>query len=208
MELKIFSLEFLLLCSCVAFAASHAIKSVDRTLSGGQAESGQFKYQVSVRDSHNDNHFCSGALLNEYWIVTSAQCLQGNYARSDNVRVMLGTTHLNGTSGKFYDVDRVIAHPEYDGEKRRNDIGLVRATQAIEIDHLRIFPAEFPTLKTDYNMEHCIHMPDVRVSGWGSFEVCFSYSRSCVSCRSTILHSDFSRLVPERMNCDSGEIRF
>lgn len=44
-----------------------------RIVGGGDAESGQFPYQISLRN--RNSHTCGGSILNEKWILTAAHCV-------------------------------------------------------------------------------------------------------------------------------------
>lgn len=44
-----------------------------RIIGGMEAEVGEFPWQVSIQA--RNEHFCGGAIINEWWIVTAAHCL-------------------------------------------------------------------------------------------------------------------------------------
>lgn len=46
-----------------------------KIVGGYDAKNGEFPYQVSIRI--NNKHFCGGSILNQYYILTAAHCLQG-----------------------------------------------------------------------------------------------------------------------------------
>lgn len=68
-----------------------------------------------------DPTFCSGAILNEEWIITSAECI----SKANTVRVDVGSVDINKPLVSVYP-DALTLHPEYDVEKRKNNIALLR----------------------------------------------------------------------------------
>ncbi|XP_077865786.1 transmembrane protease serine 9-like [Saccoglossus kowalevskii] len=74
-------------------------------------------WQVSVR--RGGNHTCSGAIIGEYWILTSALCIISNadtYLRADMYEVHVGTVSLSESSIHEHvsPVDYIATHSHYD----------------------------------------------------------------------------------------------
>lgn len=120
---------------------------IQRIYGGQQAAPGQFKFQVAFQQSFQfENftesiHFCSGSILSENWILTSATCVFDDDA--DNVEsstlanvslVIGGQQALN--KGVIYKIDHIILHPEYKGEETfyEHNIALVKTTQPIKFN--------------------------------------------------------------------------
>lgn len=74
-------------------------------MSGQDAKPGQFPYLVSLQFGKPPlvryQHFCGGAILNERWILTAADCLDG-------VELVLPFGTLVVKAGK-YEIDKVEA---------------------------------------------------------------------------------------------------
>lgn len=161
------------LCLSLLIGCSYAI------LNGKRAMPGQFRYQVSIQRADN-KHLCGGAVLNEHWIATAAQCAQGVYAEPKNLRLLVGTHSLESSGGKVFEVDRVVSHPEFNATTHQSDIALLRTKTPILIDHFNVFPISYPSFVEDYKMEQGLDLIEVTMSGWGPIEVsliCFE-SRS------------------------------
>lgn len=158
------------LCLSLLVGCSYAI------LNGERAKPGQFRYQVSIQGADN-KHLCGGAVLDEHWIATAAQCTQGMYAEPKNLRLLLGTHSLEGSDGKIFEVDRVVSHPEFNATTHKSDIALLRTKTPIPIDHFNVLPISYPSFVEDYKMEHGLGLIEGTMSGWGPIEVSLIHFR-------------------------------
>lgn len=52
----------------------------------------QFTYQVSIRGI-NKRHICSGSILSEQWVITTARCVQN--AKEDALEISYGSRFLS-----------------------------------------------------------------------------------------------------------------
>jgi hypothetical protein len=69
----------------------------------------------------NKNQECTGSVLNERWILTSAHCLQGS--GSSGFWVYSSVEQTSPGRARFY------RHPEYDEDETAHDVGLVYLQQ-------------------------------------------------------------------------------
>lgn len=127
------------------------------TFNGETATAGQFPQQVSLHGGLLRQHFCSGTILNERWILTAAHC-------SFLVNLLLGTWALVGTNnlsqgGQFYSIETIVSHPDFVAGTFINDIALWRTSDKI-VFSVTVQPAILPTADTLGNVA-------LTVSGWG-----------------------------------------
>lgn len=126
----------------------------NRIVGGSNAVSGQFPYQVSLRDSLF-YHFCGGSIINTRWILTSAHCIEGRTPLQ--LYIVTGSTLLNG--GTSYRCSNIINHEKYDNETHFNDIAVVQSATTI-ITGTNVQPIQL--------IYRNIQSGTLVVSGWGS----------------------------------------
>ncbi|XP_076851795.1 polyserase-2-like [Brachyhypopomus gauderio] len=129
---------------CVGFLLSYLPKGCNSQLSvcgvaslnnkivGGQAATaGSWPWQVSLRLTAYNFHFCGGSLINNGWVLTAAHCF-GSYTASQ-VTVYLGTQSLTGTNTNQVSrtVTSVTIHPNYNGNTHDNDLALLRLSSTV-----------------------------------------------------------------------------
>lgn len=85
----------------------------------------QYPFYVLFYDYDTDLPFCSGAIVNDEWIVTSAHCF---IKRNDlaNISVSIEMTTKSDMKFSLKDIDRVIIHENYIYPRKQYDIALVR----------------------------------------------------------------------------------
>lgn len=156
-------LKFSVLC-LVAFAVGTLAIDDERIVGGQQATRGQFPYQVMLRRISQRTHYCSGAIISDRFILTTATCAQGRAALPTNVRIAVGAHHrLN--DGTLLTVSRITNHPQFNRRTMRNNICIIQTTDKIMFTPL-IQPAKLPAAafldKTGTVLT---------VSGWGQNHV-------------------------------------
>lgn len=118
-----------------AFTSHFKLKP--RIANGNRAELGSFPWHASLvikyrSDSPDaDQTFCSGAILNEKWILTTAQCVKGAYA----IRVDVGSIDINKPLIRVLP-DAFTLHPQYNNSnnKFKNNIALLRLSEKSQLD--------------------------------------------------------------------------
>lgn len=132
-----------------------------RIINGDTSYSSRFLHQVSLYSAINGRHFCSGAIISDRWIVTVAECLNG--IRTSDIRMKYGIFGLS-MNGKVAEAAKVVLHPEYNPNIRKNNLALIMTSSKIELRFGLVQAAKMPAHKSaegDFAM----------VSGWGENEV-------------------------------------
>jgi trypsin len=131
-----------------------------RIVGGHRAGSGQFPYQISLRNAAN-SHFCGGSIINRRWVLTAGHCTHGR--STGNTRVVVGT-HLLNSGGTSYTSSSIVVHPQYNTNTLANDISLVQTASAMTFNNL----AQPMGLASGYTGSGVT----TTVSGWGQTSVC------------------------------------
>ncbi|XP_062303318.1 coagulation factor X [Osmerus eperlanus] len=132
-----------------------------RIVNGEECPPGQCPWQALLIN-HDDIGFCGGTILNEYFILTAAHCM--NQTRS--FYVVLGefdTKVKEGHEAKHF-VDQVLVHRNYISETFHNDISLIKLQKPITFTNY-ILPACLPEL--DFAENVLMRQPEGLVSGFG-----------------------------------------
>ncbi|XP_026137849.1 chymotrypsin-like protease CTRL-1 [Carassius auratus] len=131
MTFTIFSITCLALVASALGCGVPAIKPQtisSRIVNGQNAISGSWPWQVSLQRA-NGFHFCGGSLINENWVLTSAQCAV--MVNSD--RVILGEHNRDSNDEpiQIEIVSKVIMHPLFNRTTFINDIALLKLSSPV-----------------------------------------------------------------------------
>lgn len=129
-----------------------------------------FPHHASLRSVDDSKHFCSGAIINERWLLTAAQCTQGDKSRPENIFIVVGVTNI-GDDGDRYELIKIINHPQYEmAVKRRvNDIAMLKTARNINMKLTGVLPISLPSFKSHYLMENGIGLFPGAVTGWQEY---------------------------------------
>lgn len=121
-------------------------------------------YQVSLLYSQKKKqiHFCSGIIVSEYWILTTARCVH-NFA--DKIIIAAyGSRFIDGPF-KFSSIERVSTHPKFNSADFLNDIAMLLTKTKIEFQKNLIAAIQLPS--GTYAESEAF-----AISGWGIKCVC------------------------------------
>ncbi|BFZ16045.1 hypothetical protein BsWGS_19083 [Bradybaena similaris] len=105
-----------------------------RIFGGFQAAHGEFPWQVKLEqdvypalEGKYRNHMCGAVVLNQYWVLSAAHCVNGQVQLKD-FRVIVGD-HKFGKSDQLeqhFHVDKIIRHEKYNKMNKDYDIALIK----------------------------------------------------------------------------------
>jgi len=100
---------------------------------GGQPiDIAEVPWQVALMVKDQGFQFCGGSIIDEYWILTAAHCLEG--AMPNQIQVLAGSSSvvdING--GQLVDVAEIIMHPNYFDVGTGYDIALLRLSSPLDL---------------------------------------------------------------------------
>lgn len=114
-------------------------------LERAEAPSQKFLFTASI--SVNSKHFCSGAILNKQWIITSADCVAELKDLKD-VIVRYGSHNRSHEHGKTQSIVETVVHPDFQKKMLLNNMALLRTKEPIEFIPTVVQPAALPTIQT------------------------------------------------------------
>ncbi|XP_039308361.1 serine protease 53 [Solenopsis invicta] len=148
----------------------------------------EYPYQVSLRLS--GKHKCGGSILDEFNVLTAAQCVGVKDLKE--LKVHVATNNLTD-EGKSYEVERVRMHEYYDSYLMRNDIALVHLKDPIEFND-KVKNIILSTNDNDFEQG-----TSCTLTGWGFEEVDGSVP--------PILKATDELLIYPQENCEQDQWR-
>ncbi|XP_029442806.1 plasma kallikrein [Rhinatrema bivittatum] len=136
-----------------------------RITGGSDSSAAEWPWQLSlhIKISTISRHVCGGSIINNWWIVTAAHCIQEQFKRSDIWIIYAGIsnqTDINETT-PFYKVKQIIIHPLYREAEIGHDIALFRLETPIPYNDNQI-PICLPSKEFTNSM-----FSTCWISGWG-----------------------------------------
>lgn len=101
-----------------------------KVVNGTDAAISEFPFMVSIRTVGRQNgHLCGGTILNEWWILSAAHCLQ---QAAQVYTVQYANTVISPEGTNVVAVAQVIVHEGYSRPNQEiHDIGVLRLAEAI-----------------------------------------------------------------------------
>lgn len=154
-----------------------------RLIGGNEAVPYSWTMTVSIRyncyrNGNFEAHCCGGTILNEYYILSSANCFdQMNTSDiiSQNITIAAGIHNLTEMSATIRTIDRIFIHPEYTGQRFlfKNDIAILHLAEPLNLEtNPRISRTCLPS-RIDSTVD-LINYPSngslLAVVGWGALD--------------------------------------
>jgi hypothetical protein len=125
---------------------------------------------VSIRLNNQNKHSCSGSILSESYILTSASCIVN--VSSFGITIVAGIHNYSEDDGIYRKVDRIYFHPDYTGLKdnNANDIAILHISQTLNFNndlfiHRICLPHKYNALPDP--IYYPLHGAHLIVIGWG-----------------------------------------
>ena len=126
-EAKLYSCDRTAPCGCSRFNVH-----LNSAIVGSEfALDHSWGWAVSLRATHGAMHFCSGAILSEYYILTAAHCVNYPEVRVFPLQVVFGIENLVEQSGERRMISDVFLHPDWTTGTEANDIAIIRIDRPI-----------------------------------------------------------------------------
>jgi len=136
-------------------------------VNGEDANIEDYPYQAALLSTGGWSYaYCGASIINEYWILTAAHCVQGESANNTGVRVGNDASYAQG--GVTYDAAAIIAHENYNANTMNNDIALIRLEDPISFDNSTHPVVLMCDQQVDLGAEDVGEMS--WITGWGETE--------------------------------------
>ncbi len=134
-----------------------------RIINGTPAAQNTWGWTVSLRSGNN--HLCGGSILNQWYIITAAHCLEKRIHSLSTITICAGTNRLSGPCSQKRSAQHAINHSEYNNVTMGNDIALIRVN--IQFDFADTSIARICLPDATHHNEYPEVGTDVIAVGWG-----------------------------------------
>lgn len=108
----------------------------------------QLPFHVAVSNKYlNSSIICVGNLINDRWILTSANCLspsKGNIWIPEAIRVAVGIVNVNDFAANSIKIENYWLHPEFNHDSMVNNIALIKTAAALNKTERFVSPICLP----------------------------------------------------------------
>ena len=137
---------------------------VARRAEGSQpALQNTWSWVVSIRDPNG--YLCSGSILNEWFVITAAHCLEKRAHSLSNITICADVNRLSDPCRHHHAVSTVTDHPSYNNRALENNIALILVSVPFNFNNLSIARICLPDASNDYG--YPTNGTDVVALGWG-----------------------------------------
>ncbi len=135
---------------------------------GEDADIQDYPYQAALISTGGwwGSAYCGASIINEYWILTAAHCVQGESASNTGVRV--GNSNSYAQGGETYDAAQIIIHENYNSVSNGSDIALIRLEDPIVYNNFTQPVLVVCDQQVDLGVEDPGEMS--WITGWGNDE--------------------------------------
>lgn len=128
-------------------------------INGNEAEISDVPYQVALY--HYGTFQCGGSILNEWYILTAAHCLDFAFLPTEFVTFRAGSAN-NRNGGVVVQAENITIHPNFDYKTYENDVAIVKLVEPLELNNETIQAINI--VDEDFVINN---FEMVQVSGWG-----------------------------------------
>lgn len=162
--------QIIAIAVAIPFALAISPYQISNNYEYGPTKIENYPHHASLRLASNSKHYCSGAIISERWLLTAAQCAQGNQSIPANIFVVVSVTIVSN-DGDQYGVAAIVNHPEYEiaPRKRLNDIAMMKTSENIRMKMSSVLPVALPSFKSHYLIENQIGVIPAVVTGWREY---------------------------------------
>lgn len=132
-----FNIKLPLLVFGLFIATVHSVdksqfKLTSRIVNGLDAKRNQFPYFASLVESKNFQHYCGGAIISRYHIITAAHCTSRIQSKPNSILAVLGITNPAKDNAIVAKIRKIIQHPSFIKNLLFNDIAILKTVNEIQ----------------------------------------------------------------------------
>ncbi|CAG7722893.1 unnamed protein product [Allacma fusca] len=165
-----------------SLASCSRVVTTERIIGGREVPLGSYPWMARIGYQLTSGEIiygCGGAVINERYILTAAHCIVEDGVPLHVQEISLSEhdtrTDPDCTSPgecsrvKYFKVEKIITHPEYNVARKHHDVALIRLAEPIDFkQELYIQPVCLPFIK-EYGLQKFMAIPDQYAvsAGWG-----------------------------------------